>query len=296
MDKIQKILSGMSIFVRRAWDAKMPVGWELPQRYIYDYELLYVKEGIVDVYVEEKKYRGIAGDLFFFTPGLVHMIKSVGDERVRQPHIHFDFYYDEYSEKLDIPVKMPQGCSYMRKNILKDNVLLNVPIKMTFKDPYIIDNLIQKVIIESANKNPLSIIRCKSLMFELLYLIFNNKFIGKENNIIKGNVLEIVEKANGFIQRNCDRAINTEEVAKYVGYSTNYFVSIYKSVSEISPIAYHEKLRIEKAKNFILSTDLSMSEIADELGFDNLYSFSRYFKRLTKLSPLEYRSLNNKNE
>lgn len=148
----------------------------------------------------------------------------------------------------------------------------------------------------SANKNPLSIIRCKSLMFELLYLIFNNKFIGKENNCVKGNALDVVENANGFMQRNCDRAITTAEVAKHVGYSTNYFVTIYKSVSGISPMAYHEKLRIEKAKNFILTTNLSMSEVADELGFDNLYSFSRYFKRLTGYSPLEYRTENNKND
>ena len=296
MDKIQKILSGMSVYVRRAWDAKMPIGWELPERYIYDFELLYVKEGSIEVLTEGKRFIGTAGELFFFVPGQIHSIKSIGTERVRQPHIHFDFYYDELSESLESPIKMPQTDAFMRKNVLRENPLLNVPRQLSFKDPYSIDNLIQKIIVESANKNPLSIIRCKSLMFELLYLIFNNKFIGKENNCVKGNALDVVENANGFMQRNCDRAITTAEVAKHVGYSTNYFVTIYKSVSGISPMAYHEKLRIEKAKNFILTTNLSMSEVADELGFDNLYSFSRYFKRLTGYSPLEYRTENNKND
>ena len=205
---------------------------------------------------EGKRFIGTAGELFFFVPGQIHSIKSIGTERVRQPHIHFDFYYDELSESLEIPIKMPQTDAFMRKNVLRENPLLNVPTKLSFKDPYSIDNLIQKIIVESANKNPLSIIRCKSLMFELLYLIFNNKFIGKENNCVKGNALDVVENANGFMQRNCDRAITTAEVAKHVGYSTNYFVTIYKSVSGISPMAYHEKLRIEKAKNFILTTNL----------------------------------------
>ena len=159
MDKIQKILSGMSVYVRRAWDAKMPIGWELPERYIYDFELLYVKEGSIEVLTEGKRFIGTAGELFFFVPGQIHSIKSIGTERVRQPHIHFDFYYDELSESLEIPIKMPQTDAFMRKNVLRENPLLNVPAKLSFKDPYSIDNLIQKIIVESANKNPLSIIR-----------------------------------------------------------------------------------------------------------------------------------------
>lgn len=50
----------------------------------------------------------------------------------------------------------------------------------------------------------------------------------------------------------------------------------------------HEKL-IEKAKERISTSELSMSEIAYELGFEHLQSFSRLFKAKTKLSPLEFR-------
>jgi len=50
----------------------------------------------------------------------------------------------------------------------------------------------------------------------------------------------------------------------------------------------HEKL-IEKAKERISSSDLSMSEIAYELGFEHLQSFSRLFKAKTQLSPMAFR-------
>jgi AraC-like DNA-binding protein len=50
----------------------------------------------------------------------------------------------------------------------------------------------------------------------------------------------------------------------------------------------HEKL-IERAKERISTSELSMSEIAYELGFEHLQSFSRLFKTKTNLSPLAFR-------
>jgi len=50
----------------------------------------------------------------------------------------------------------------------------------------------------------------------------------------------------------------------------------------------HDKL-IEKAKEKLSATDLSVSEIAYALGFEHSQSFSKLFKTKTKLSPLEFR-------
>ena len=50
----------------------------------------------------------------------------------------------------------------------------------------------------------------------------------------------------------------------------------------------HDKL-MEKAKEKLSTTDLSVSEIACELGFEHLQSFSKLFKAKTTLSPLQYR-------
>ena len=129
-------------------------------------------------------------------------------------------------------------------------------------------------------------------MFELLYIVFNYKNINREN-YSKGNSLKLVTEANTFMQNNCDRALSTSEIAAAVGYSTNYFVELYKSISYISPIKYHEKLRMEKAKNLLLSTSLSVSEIAETLGFNNLYAFSRFFKRLFGVSPTQFKNKEN---
>lgn len=160
MEKLERLLNEISIYIRRAWDARMPVAWEIPSRYIYDYEFLYIKEGTVSIVIEDELYTGAPGDLFFFPPGKVHSIKSIGSEGVRQPHIHFDFYFDENSELIEIPIEMPiRPRQTMREDITIQDVLLKIPYKMTFKDPYPIENLILALILEDANSNPFSIIK-----------------------------------------------------------------------------------------------------------------------------------------
>ena len=131
MESVEKLLNGMSIYVRRAWDAKMPIGWEIPPRYIFDYELLYVKEGRLLITIDNQPFEGEEGDLFFIPPGKIHYIKSVGNEKVRQPHIHFDFYYDDKSKDLEIPLTMPKKEQFVREDILTE--ALQIPYKMTLK-------------------------------------------------------------------------------------------------------------------------------------------------------------------
>ena len=134
MEDLEKMLNGMSIYVRRAWDAKMPVGWEIPPRYIYDFELLYVKEGELLLTIDNQTFEGVEGDLFFIPPGKIHHIKSIGSSMVRQPHIHFDFYFDEKSEDLEIPLTMPKNKLALREAFLTE--VLTIPYKMTFKSHF----------------------------------------------------------------------------------------------------------------------------------------------------------------
>lgn len=286
-ENIIQILNQMSVYVRRAWDHTMPLNWEISKRYIYDFEILFIKEGEVIITIKDKIYEGKAGDVFFFRPLVVHSIKSIGSTKVRQPHIHFDFCFDKDSIDLEVPLSMPASPkNYAREDITK-NSLLNIDDKITFKNPYRIDKLITDLVLEHQSLNPLSILRKKSLMFELLYLLFNNsKF---EDNKDSESIFAIVKNANIYIQENSDKNITTEDIAEKMGYSKNYFVKLYKDFYGMTPIRYHENNRLEKAKSLIHSTNMTFTEIAYELGFENVYTFSRYFKRLTKMSPKSFR-------
>ena len=79
-------------------------------------------------------------------------------------------------------------------------------------------------------------------------------------------------------------------LAEQLNLSSDYLTSLLKVTTGLSSQQHiHEKL-IEKAKEKLSSTDLSVSEIAYELGFEHSQSFSKLFKSKTKQSPLEFRA------
>ncbi|WP_090556335.1 helix-turn-helix domain-containing protein [Pedobacter hartonius] len=78
-------------------------------------------------------------------------------------------------------------------------------------------------------------------------------------------------------------------LAEQLNYSPNYLSDLLRSLTGLTAQQHiHEKL-IQRSKELLSSTELSISEVAYQLGFEHSQSFSRLFKNKTKLSPLEFR-------
>ena len=85
------------------------------------------------------------------------------------------------------------------------------------------------------------------------------------------------------------RKITNHKILEKLNVSPNYLSTMLKTLTGQSTQQHiHDKL-IEKAKDKLSTTDLSVSEIAYELGFEHSQSFSKLFKSKTNLSPLEFR-------
>jgi AraC-like DNA-binding protein len=86
-----------------------------------------------------------------------------------------------------------------------------------------------------------------------------------------------------------------QQLAQTLNVSPKYLSSLLKVLTgQTAQQHIHEKL-IEKAKEKLSTTDLSISEIAYDLGFEHSQSFSKLFKSKTNLSPLEFRQSFNSN-
>lgn len=80
------------------------------------------------------------------------------------------------------------------------------------------------------------------------------------------------------------------ELAREAGYSPGHFSRVFKQVFGISPQMYVIRARIDRAKQLLVESSLSISQIADVLGYEDLYFFSRQFKSQTGRAPAHYRS------
>ncbi len=90
-----------------------------------------------------------------------------------------------------------------------------------------------------------------------------------------------------LLEQNNDMKIG--DIAQICGVSECYFRKLFKEYSGESPMDFRQHYRIEKAKQLLFSDEgLSVSEIAEELNFSDIYHFSKTFKKLTNMSPTQF--------
>lgn len=93
-----------------------------------------------------------------------------------------------------------------------------------------------------------------------------------------------------FISSNYSEDISISRLAESVNLSKNYFQTLFKSSYGVTVVTYLNRLRIKKASQLLLNTDLNIMEIADRVGVNSPYYFSKLFKSMTGFSPREYRN------
>lgn len=101
----------------------------------------------------------------------------------------------------------------------------------------------------------------------------------------------ILKKALEYIDAGFDReGLSLNQVAEHIGASANYLSAIFSQNMQKTFVEYVTEKRIEKAKRLLKQTDKPSGEIAREAGYKDAHYFSFVFKKLTGLSPREYRA------
>ena len=92
-----------------------------------------------------------------------------------------------------------------------------------------------------------------------------------------------------FMRKNIEKRLTTEDIAQRFQYSSSHYTAIFKKKTGMSPIDYFIRLKIHFACQLLTQTDLKIKQIADRIGYDDPYYFSRLFKQVMGQSPKEYK-------
>lgn len=99
----------------------------------------------------------------------------------------------------------------------------------------------------------------------------------------------LIEEAMRYIRENYSRDISLDEVSREVNISPYYFSKLFKDSTDQNFIEYLTNLRMEKARELLLTTESSMKEICVAVGYADPNYFSRIFKKNTGVTPTEYK-------
>lgn len=100
-----------------------------------------------------------------------------------------------------------------------------------------------------------------------------------------------INKAKIIIAENLYTGINVEEIAERIHMSYSWFRKVFKEYTGFAPAQYIQELRLNKGKELLTNTSLSVKEIAFKTGFENPEYFFTVFRKKTGMTAIQYRTL-----
>lgn len=101
---------------------------------------------------------------------------------------------------------------------------------------------------------------------------------------------QILQDVTEYICKNINRKYTMSELAKGCGYNQDFLYRMIKKETGLTAIQFVNKVKYNQARKLIQHTELSLSEIAWNLGFGSLQYFSRFFREHAGISPSDYMS------
>lgn len=101
-----------------------------------------------------------------------------------------------------------------------------------------------------------------------------------------------IQSAVSFIENHYTENITVEDMAENLNLNRSYFSKIFKKSTQKSPQEFLITYRVSKSCELLRSTDMTIAEIAQHVGYSNQFHFTRAFKNIMDVSPNEWRKRN----
>ena len=235
------------------------------------FHFIYVDDGIGEITIEGKDYAMTEGNIYMLPPGIEHMFLNKNNALLKSLEIKFQIN-DKETETLinELPLIMNAKEYYVKSQLLS-----------IYKESIASEYLSDEVISHKFQLMLTYLFRC--------YRDYINESAGGDG--LKNCPSEI-DKTIRYINENYGEKISLEELADVAGFEKNYFLRKFKKTKKCTPMAFLRKIRIEKAKELLCFSDMSVSQIAYMTGFETVHHFSNVFLKNTGTRPREYREAN----
>lgn len=295
-DDMSELNSGKEVFLRNIYLKDMidipsfvnASRVDIDKNYVFDgemhnlWEMQYMADGSAYVAVSDGFYELKRGEVSFYRPNQFHVVYGNG-QSCAQMWV-FSFYCESpMIRKLENSiVNASEECERLMESILFE-------VSRSFE--YNLDDENSGYILKKKRHTPLGSAQIiKNRLEELIILLmreknrpFSVKRYDREKNTV--NACEIRE----MLVRNIHSKLSIADISREFNISPTYLKQIYRKEFSVGIISDFNLMKAKYAANLLESADLSISETAAAMGFDNVYSFSSFFKKHIGESPTQYR-------
>lgn len=277
---VLRVTSLVNIFYR-----KSPPNFCFPGESHDFWELLYIDKGRLIITAGDRQYLLKSGEIVFHSPGEFHAIDSCENTTANFIVVSFvckSRYMDYFRHRIMFLTSEERECLY---GAIRTAQQVFLPIELSpllplrsmtrLKDPPF-----------GAEQ------RIRLYLEQLLISLYqrkDSKPIQKrvETFMQKKNYKQLTRNVYQYLEDHIADKLTLEQIAKELGYSVAQMKKIFKAETSNSVMDTFIRLKVEEAERLIWEGDLNFTQIAEQLGYDNVQYFSRLFKQRTGMSPTE---------
>ncbi|MFD1907617.1 helix-turn-helix transcriptional regulator [Paenibacillus rhizoplanae] len=105
----------------------------------------------------------------------------------------------------------------------------------------------------------------------------------------KQNVRKEIAEAKRYVMNHIGEKVGMEEMAKRLGLNPTHFSRLFRLETGLTFIEYVTRMKMEQARDLLNQTNLTIVEIAEQLGYDNVSYFIKLFRNFSGMTPAEFR-------
>jgi len=265
----------------------------LPPLHSHEFiELVYVVKGEAKHVFEGKSYTIKENDVFIINPGEVHTFSLDSGCEFEIINCLFlpSLIHDSWLKEMGVS----QSMDYFYIHPFLDNNerfhhLLNLHGNQYLRIRSLLESMIHEF--EGANSCFSTLIRIQLLELLIqLSRIYNLRKTGTCNESVMEKESKIlVQRICGYIERQYDQKITIPTICKLFSISPRHLNRLFKQETGKTVIEMAHKIRIEKAKKFLVESDEKVINVAMRVGYDDPAFFSRLFRRIVGCSPGKYK-------
>lgn len=236
--------------------------WQKREKPLANFDLFYVWSGEGEVVLNGKPYQVGAGSCFLFRPG-DHTSATHNPQR---PLVLTYIHFDVHEPLQDIPAPY---------RVLEETVDFE----------HLLSRYVRLFLVETFGAEEEGKLILKQLMIHLLRADRAAPIERKASN----QLTEAIHEIANYIRQHPSLAHRVEDLAARAQLSPRYFSIKFKELIGMSVQSYTIKTRIDRAQHLLMHAGMNVTEVADTLGYRDIFFFSRQFKQYTGKSPSEIR-------
>ncbi|MBP8988670.1 MAG: helix-turn-helix domain-containing protein [Clostridia bacterium] len=265
------------------WIGKYSQDWEMESHCHSFFQIFGVIGGKGSILIEEEPFGLEKETLYIIPPDHRHVI--IREDLENLPKM-LDIKFEVLDNQLDRDLKR-----------------ISHPIQISHFDVY--SHQFDKMLEESMYKEPYYYHWINAFFYCLLVRIIRENLYhhnsthesqNRYNLSVPDLYLDVDIKAVlQYIYDHYTRPISLDQLARIAAVNKTKLINVFKDIIGTTPIQYINQLRLRKARELLINTDINIGEIARLSGFQNIHYFSRYFQSKENCSPRDFRKKNKNN-